>query len=465
MAVNKIYQDSIIAGGSIRDGQGKRIDTTYAKKSEVPDAYTLPTASTTTLGGIKVDGETINIDSNGKIFSKAILLENSEDLNTLVTPDMVYYGTASSGCENLPIEGKSFNLQVLNAFNSNTDPAVVQQFISEDGEIYVRAYRYDTNWAPGGSGGVGGGGGAQPMGPEWSSWSKLATASDIPTAYTLPTASTTTLGGVKVDGSTITIDNGVISSKSSGGGNTPVQLTNENLNELSTPGTSFYADTTNTCTNKPAKVGLYSKAFGLVVKRVGNVDSMMDEPIIQQELTFASGETYTRVYNENDSMYFYTDNSSGMGGGDIGPAWSDWVLQLPCPSMVTSTSTGYVSTPIGRTVNMTGVTSNLTVYIWPANLRCYQYPGTTLVQANVTTAGLTLTVKCGDDTVTRYFNGVEPDISETGTYDIIIELFGDPNTISAGQLTYGVVRTGDAINFSSGGGAGDVGPAPIPPED
>lgn len=30
MAVNKIYQDSVIAGGSIRDGQGKRIDTTYA---------------------------------------------------------------------------------------------------------------------------------------------------------------------------------------------------------------------------------------------------------------------------------------------------------------------------------------------------------------------------------------------------------------------------------------------------
>ena len=31
------------------------------------------------------------------------------------------------------------------------------------------------------------------------------------TSYTLPTASTTTLGGVKVDGSTVTISNGVIS--------------------------------------------------------------------------------------------------------------------------------------------------------------------------------------------------------------------------------------------------------------
>ena len=52
--------------------------------------------------------------------------------------------------------------------------------------------------------------------------------------------------------------------------------------------------------------------------------------------------------------------------------------------------------------------------------------------------------------------------------DIIIELFGDPDTISAGQLTYGVVRTGDVINFSSGGGAGgagDIGRPTIPPED
>jgi hypothetical protein len=34
-------------------------------------------------------------------------------------------------------------------------------------------------------------------------------------SYSLPTASTTTLGGVKVDGSTITINNGVISGSSS----------------------------------------------------------------------------------------------------------------------------------------------------------------------------------------------------------------------------------------------------------
>lgn len=43
------------------------------------------------------------------------------------------------------------------------------------------------------------------------SYNDLTNKPTIPSAYTLPTASTSTLGGVKVDGSTITIANGIIS--------------------------------------------------------------------------------------------------------------------------------------------------------------------------------------------------------------------------------------------------------------
>ena len=43
------------------------------------------------------------------------------------------------------------------------------------------------------------------------SYNDLSNKPNIPQPYTLPTASTTTLGGVKVDGSTITIRNGIIS--------------------------------------------------------------------------------------------------------------------------------------------------------------------------------------------------------------------------------------------------------------
>lgn len=49
------------------------------------------------------------------------------------------------------------------------------------------------------------------------SYEDLTNKPTIPDAYTLPTASTDTLGGVKVDGSTITIADGVISSAGGGG--------------------------------------------------------------------------------------------------------------------------------------------------------------------------------------------------------------------------------------------------------
>ena len=51
---------------------------------------------------------------------------------------------------------------------------------------------------------------------EHQSLAEYAKKTDIPAPYTLPTASTSTLGGVKVDGNTITIADGVISAKSGG---------------------------------------------------------------------------------------------------------------------------------------------------------------------------------------------------------------------------------------------------------
>ena len=55
---------------------------------------------------------------------------------------------------------------------------------------------------------------------EHQSLAEYAKKTEIPAPYTLPTASTSTLGGVKVDGNTITIANGVISAKGGSGGGT-----------------------------------------------------------------------------------------------------------------------------------------------------------------------------------------------------------------------------------------------------
>jgi hypothetical protein len=43
-------------------------------------------------------------------------------------------------------------------------------------------------------------------------WTQIAALTDIPALYVLPTASTSVLGGVKIDGTTVTINNGVLSS-------------------------------------------------------------------------------------------------------------------------------------------------------------------------------------------------------------------------------------------------------------
>lgn len=68
-------------------------------------------------------------------------------------------------------------------------------------------------------------------------YNNLTNKPTIPEPYTLPTASTTTLGGVKVDGSTITITDGVISS--AGGGGTDLSNTllinSSKNNDIDTP--------------------------------------------------------------------------------------------------------------------------------------------------------------------------------------------------------------------------------------
>lgn len=58
------------------------LSNTKADKTEVPEAYTLPTASTTTLGGVKVDGTSITIN-NGVISSSGSVETDTSNLVTL----------------------------------------------------------------------------------------------------------------------------------------------------------------------------------------------------------------------------------------------------------------------------------------------------------------------------------------------------------------------------------------------
>ena len=62
---------SVSTIGGIRVGSNLTIDAATGVLSANAGAYTLPTASTTTLGGVKVDGTSITIDGNGVINANA----------------------------------------------------------------------------------------------------------------------------------------------------------------------------------------------------------------------------------------------------------------------------------------------------------------------------------------------------------------------------------------------------------
>lgn len=69
-------------------------------------------------------------------------------------------------------------------------------------------------------------------------WIVINPRRNIIMTYILPTASTTTLGGVKVDGTTITVNNGIISAASSGSFISPSltgTTTVQHLTEIVTP--------------------------------------------------------------------------------------------------------------------------------------------------------------------------------------------------------------------------------------
>lgn len=176
MAVNKIYQDSVIAGGSIRDGQGKRIDTTYAKKSDIPDAYTKTEVNNLLVD--KADVEDIPISTsqltNDSGFVKAtdiepILLTN-EDLDTFKVNNKSYYALENT-CINTPTSDAQYGF-FLQVYLTGEDPTgrsgynqvYTQICTMSGGNIYKRALYIDFN----------------SLQPVWTAWSKLATTNDIP---------------------------------------------------------------------------------------------------------------------------------------------------------------------------------------------------------------------------------------------------------------------------------------------
>ena len=220
-------------------------DQKFALKSEIPEAYTLPTASTETLGGVKADGTTITI-ADGVI--SAVNTGGSEtgttDYTQLTNKPQIG-GVELTGNKTLTDLG----IQPAGDYLVETDLAdyakttdIPTDYLTEadltgyattaDLKGYVETgdlagYAQTSSLSTVATSGSYNDLTNKPT--IITSYNDLTDKPDIPEAYTLPTASTSTLGGVKVDGTTITIEDGVITSHatSTGGTSDYVALTNK----------------------------------------------------------------------------------------------------------------------------------------------------------------------------------------------------------------------------------------------
>ena len=146
----------------------------------IPWASVLPTASTTVLGGVKIDGVTVTINGSGQLVSNfaggAVSGATTFSSTVNITGNVVSPATAVGN-----VIAFNYDNQAAFPTASTYHGAIVHSHA--DGRMYM----------------------------SHNGWQPMAMLSDI-TSYSLPTATTTVLGGVKIDGSTITInDSGVIS--------------------------------------------------------------------------------------------------------------------------------------------------------------------------------------------------------------------------------------------------------------
>lgn len=216
----------------------------------VPAAYTLPTASTTVLGGVKVDGTSINITDgvisaagtgSGDVVGPAGATDNNIAVFDGITGKLIKdSGVSPSSFETVgAVSGHTSTFDHTKLHDAVTVADSTSIDLTLTGQQISAAAIFGTT-----AGTVCQGNDSRlsdartPASHDNTYHSETyitsaelsglldETAHDlldhtgltgIPAAYNLPTASTTVLGGVKIDGTTITIADGVISAESGSG--------------------------------------------------------------------------------------------------------------------------------------------------------------------------------------------------------------------------------------------------------
>ena len=222
-----------------------------AVENKIPAAYELPVASAMTLGGVKV-GSGLSI-TNGVLSATGGGVADSVDWSKVQNkPEFANVATSGdyNDLSNKPtipsVEGLASEAYVNEKMAAIVIPEVPTKvselendkgYLTEHQSLAEYAKKTEIPTVPTNVSAFTNDAGYltehqsladYALKSEIPSTTNLATKAEvqevenkIPAPYTLPTASTSTLGGVKVDGSTITIADGVISAKGGSGGAEP----------------------------------------------------------------------------------------------------------------------------------------------------------------------------------------------------------------------------------------------------
>ena len=222
-------------------------------KPTIPEAYTLPTASYNTLGGVKAN----QTDSDKKYG--IVCIDSDARLR-------------------IPIarQGSSPNAGIVY-------PVISQFRVEDNGDMFLRPP-------------------SNVIGGVKADGTTTTTDEDgtIHANYTLPTASTSTLGGVKVDGTSITIADGVISS-------TQPTKTSELTNDSGFI-TNEYHDAT--------KQNVLVAGDNITIADDGKTISA-SHPARYIKSADVSGNTLNLTYNNDTSIIFTPTGGSGGGSGGV----------------------------------------------------------------------------------------------------------------------------------------------------
>ena len=219
-------------------------------KPTIPQPYTLPTASYDTLGGVKAKQTDIN-KQYGMVY-----IDNDARLRVPIAK-----------------QGESSNAGIIL-------PNAGQFEVVENGYMYLRPASISI-------------GGVKADG------TTTITDKDGTIHATMPTASTSTIGGVKVDGTSITIADGVISS-------TQPTKTSELTNDSGFI-TNEYHDAT--------KQNVLVAGDNITIADDGTISA--SHPAQYIDGANVSGNTLTLYYNNDTSVVFTPTGGSGGGSGGV----------------------------------------------------------------------------------------------------------------------------------------------------